>query len=248
MPRPFLKARWTNLCILSYSVDAAALSSMVPPGLELDRPDGSGGATHGCSRAWLSLVAFDFQNTRVGGISWPGCVSFPEVNLRFYVREGGRRGVCFIREFVPRRAVSWIARTVYNEPYRTIDMTSRVRGGDLGSKSVEVLHQFTAGGRVNTIHMRGTSPMRTPEPSSVEHWFKEHECGYGVSRRGRLLRYRIVHPTWDLYTPEVERLDVHLPAVYGEHFRELHGRPPEHVMLAVGSDVEVHPLESDVRS
>ena len=43
--------------------------------------------------------------------------NFEEVNLRFYVRrqEGSevRRGVVFIREMVPRRAIAFVARTFY---------------------------------------------------------------------------------------------------------------------------------------
>ena len=70
----------------------------------------------------VSLVAFGFRHTRVRGLTIPGHVTFPEINLRFYVRLGGERAVVFIREFVPRPAISIVARLVYNEPYRTIAM------------------------------------------------------------------------------------------------------------------------------
>ncbi|HTG49386.1 MAG TPA: DUF2071 domain-containing protein, partial [Gemmatimonadales bacterium] len=73
-----------------------ALAPHLPPGLALDRWEG---------HAFVSLVAFDFLDTRVGGIPWPGFTAFPEVNLRFYVREGDRRGVVFIAELVPSRMV-----------------------------------------------------------------------------------------------------------------------------------------------
>src|SRR5262249_58326885 len=89
----------------------------LPPGLELDRRDG---------RAFASLVAFDFLDTRVLGVPWPGYRNFPEVNLRFYVRRGGERGVVFVREFVPARLVAWLARQIYNEPYTALRMSSTV--------------------------------------------------------------------------------------------------------------------------
>ena len=60
------------------------------------------------------------------GISWPGYRNFPEWNLRFYVTEGDRRGVCFVREFVPKRLIAWIARWIYNEPYRSAPMKMNV--------------------------------------------------------------------------------------------------------------------------
>jgi len=106
--RPFLTARWSNLAILTYEVPPALLDPHVPAGLTLDTRGGS---------TFASLVAFDFQDTRVWGVAWPGLRRFPEINLRFYVRRGNRRGVVFIREFVPQPLVSWLARAIYNEPY-----------------------------------------------------------------------------------------------------------------------------------
>jgi len=50
------------------------------------------------------------------GVPIPFHRNFEEVNLRFYVRrkhEGvWRRGVVFIKEVVPRRAIAWVARHV----------------------------------------------------------------------------------------------------------------------------------------
>ena len=109
--RPFLRARWVDVLLVTYAVPDDALASRLPVGLEFDRWEG---------RALVSLVAFDFVDTRVWGLPWPGFVRFPELNLRFYVRYGQRRGVCFIREYVPSRWVSWLARTLYNEPYRGV--------------------------------------------------------------------------------------------------------------------------------
>src|SRR5215468_781631 len=96
--RPFLTARWTNLFLATYAVPDDLLRPHLPPGLELDRRDG---------RAFASLVAFDFLDTRVLGVPWPGYRNFPEVNLRFYVRHGEQRGVVFVREFVPLRLVAF---------------------------------------------------------------------------------------------------------------------------------------------
>lgn len=110
MPRPFLTAAWRNLILANYRTPDDLLRPHLPPGTELDRRDGS---------AWASLVGFQFHDTRVLGVSWPGYRHFPEWNLRFYVRHNGERGVCFVREFVPQRFVATVARVLYNEPYRT---------------------------------------------------------------------------------------------------------------------------------
>jgi hypothetical protein len=55
---------------------------------------------------------------------------FDEVNLRFYVhRNTGneiRRGVVFIREVVPKRAIAAIARGAYNENYIALSMRHQI--------------------------------------------------------------------------------------------------------------------------
>src|SRR5262245_23022935 len=89
MPRAFLTARWSNLFLATDAVPPALLRPRLAPGLDLDTRDG---------QAFVSLVAFDFLDTRVLGVPWPGYRNFPELNLRFYVRHGGERGVMFIRE------------------------------------------------------------------------------------------------------------------------------------------------------
>src|SRR5438270_13540279 len=101
MPVPFLTARWSNLCLLSYAVPPTLLENRLPAGLELDTRDG---------QAFVSLVAFDFLDTRVFGIPWPGYRNFAELNLRFYVRQGEERGVVFLRSEERRvgEECSWV--------------------------------------------------------------------------------------------------------------------------------------------
>src|SRR5262245_33920212 len=102
MARPFLTARWEHLAIVTYEVEPELLRARLPRGLELDERGG---------RVFASFVAFDFRGTRVLGWRVPGFVDFPEINLRFYVRETGgerRRGVCFLREYVRSRVVGLV--------------------------------------------------------------------------------------------------------------------------------------------
>lgn len=105
MSRVFLTAHWRDLIIASYAVDPEMLQYRLPRGLELDLFEG---------QAVCSLVGFRFEDTRVLGMKWPGYRNFPEINLRFYVREsdGDRRGVVFVRELVKHRVVAGIARGI----------------------------------------------------------------------------------------------------------------------------------------
>jgi hypothetical protein len=80
-----------------------------------------------------------------------------------------------------------------------------------------------------------------PRRETAEHFFKEHSWGYGVTRRGRLLRYEVNHPEWDVYPVREHRIDVDWGALYGPEWAVMTGRPPASVFLAVGSDVSVYP-------
>src|SRR3954454_24851413 len=114
MARPFLTAKWHNLFLATYAVPPATLEKRLPPGLTLDLREGN---------AFVSLVGFEFLDTRVMGVGCPGYRNFGELNLRFYVRLGEERGVVFVREFVPQRLIAWIARYLYNEPYVAAPIT-----------------------------------------------------------------------------------------------------------------------------
>ena len=115
----FLSAQWRHLVLLNYVVDPQLLKVAVPAGTELDFWEG---------RTFVSVVGFRFLETRVLGLPIPFHRDFEEVNLRFYVRrraeDGWRRGVVFLREVVPRRAIAAIARLVYNERYVACAMSS----------------------------------------------------------------------------------------------------------------------------
>src|SRR5258708_7535528 len=169
----FLTARWSNVILATYAVPHGLLRPCLPPGLELDLRDG---------QAFVSLVAFDFIDTRVLGIPWPGYRNFPELNLRFYVRHGNDRGVVFIREYVGKRLVAWIARGIYNEPYRVAPMTNSVKED---TESITVEHRLKVVGKTNVLRVTGSKPAYCPEPGSIEHFFKEHHWGFNLDRRGR---------------------------------------------------------------
>lgn len=231
MPRPFLTARWVNLCIFSWPVPPERLQPRLAPGLTLDSRHDS---------AWVSLVAFDFQDTRVKGIRWPGYVRFPEVNLRFYVRHGDQRGVMFVREYVPRRMISTIARLRYNEPYATAPMTGSAQVTD---DELDVDYTIRIGGRTHRIGAIADARAHTPPDDSDEHWFKEHSWGYGVTRRtNRLLHYRVDHPVWQVHPIREIRLDVDWAALYGNEWADMNELPPKSTVLAAGSEISVSPV------
>jgi uncharacterized protein YqjF (DUF2071 family) len=219
--RPFLTARWSNLAIFTWEVP--------PAGLELDRRGGA---------AFASLVAFDFLDTHVWGVAWPGVRTFPEINLRFYVRHGERRGVVFIREYVPSPLVAWAARAIYNEPYLVAPIESTVAGDGPAIATIRRLHWQ---GRSHALEVTGSKPAFRPTEASDEHFFKEHQWGFGRDRRGRTQVYEVRHPLWDVYPVRSSSVDLDCAQVCGGSWSFLSSEKPASVVLAAGSAVSVYP-------
>lgn len=229
MRRRFLTARWCNLVLVNYPVPEELLRPHLPPGCDLDRRGG---------HCWASLVAFQFLDTRVLGVGWPGFRHFPEWNLRFYVTHQGQRGVCFVREFVPSWLVATTARLIYNEPYRSARMTMTVEDS---SENLTAIYTVRWGGKLHSLTASGSKPAIHPASDSTEHWFKEHAWGFGTSRRGQLIRYEVSHPEWNVYPVREFTAAVDWAALYGPAWGVMQKTEPAHVVLAAGSEVSVFP-------
>ena len=226
---PFLTARWEHLILANYAVDAALLEPLIPPGLELDLLEG---------KPYVSLVAFNFLDTRVLRVPWPGYRDFPEVNLRFYVRDGSRRGVAFIREYVPKRLIAYIARGLYNEPYRYAPIEGEVHQHEA---QLEVRYALTCQGQRSEVSVIAAARAELPPENSEAHFFKEHSWGYGTSRSGRLVTYEVQHPVWETYPVKKFNLRWDWTGIYGPEWAPLADAEPRSVFLAKGSEVSVSP-------
>jgi uncharacterized protein YqjF (DUF2071 family) len=223
--------------MLNYTMPAAVLEPLVPTGTELDT---WGGET------LASLVGFRFLDTRVLGVPVPGHRDFDEVNLRFYVRrlaEDGswRRGVVFIRELVPRRAIAWVARWCYEEPYRAvpmrheIDMPAADRGGE-----GRAAYAWRLAGRWHQLEARVRGPASLPSPESEAAFITEHYWGYTARRSGSVDEYRVDHPPWRVWAATSADLQCDAAAVYGPRLGIHLKQMPLSAYVAEGSPVMVH--------
>ncbi|MEM7621669.1 MAG: DUF2071 domain-containing protein [Planctomycetota bacterium] len=234
MARPFLTATWADLILANFTVPDHLLLRRLPRGIELDRFHGS---------ACASLVGFRFLDCRVFGVKWPLHVNFPEFNLRFYVRhtESNRRGVMFVREFVPRRAIAAIANLTYNEPYAFTPMTEH-QARFAAERKIR-LNFFVQGRRQSIATISREAPV-TPLPTSDDHFFKERQWGFGVTRSGRTLTYEVNHPVWRVYPVTSHAIDIDWTLLYGKPWGVMQHAKPVSVIHAEGSRVEVQPLKT----
>jgi uncharacterized protein YqjF (DUF2071 family) len=225
----FLTAQWRSLLMINYAVDAEVLQPLVPAGVELDLWEG---------QALISMVGFLFLGTCVLGVPVPFHRDFEEINLRFYVRRradgGWRRGVSFVREIVPRRAIAWLARSLYNEPYVACPMRHRVDAG-------RCEYGWHLGGRWNHLAADVSGAPAELVPGSPEEFIFEHYWGYTGQRDGRTVEYQVEHPRWRVWEAMNPRLDCEAvaPALYGERLAAALRNPPVSAFVADGSAVGV---------
>ena len=227
----FLKAEWRKLALANYSIDPKVLKSLVPFGTELDLWQG---------KCYVSLVGFMFLNTKVLGVKIPFHTNFEEVNLRFYVRrkENGawKRGVVFVKEIVPRAAITFVANTLYREHYETLSMQHLwEENGD--ERKVE--YRWKKKGQWQTFGVktkRQAEPI--PEGSDTE-FITEHYWGYAGLNPTSSNEYEVTHPKWEAYEVQEHTIDVDFGLVYGSQFEFLNDMQPDSVMLAEGSEITV---------
>lgn len=226
--RKFLTAKWHDLIMANYEVEPSLLAGYVPTGTEPDLWDG---------KCFVSLVGLMFVDTRVMGVSIPFHINFEEVNLRFYVRRDAngeiRRAVTFIKEIVPRAAVSIVARLVYDEPYETWKMR-------LTKRENEVIYDWSRRGIKNCLSVRVGENLGVPPTESHGEFIVEHYWGYTKRRSGRTDEYKVGHPPWELYAVEDAKIDVDFGITYGEKFAFLSNQKPYSVLFAKGDEVAVY--------
>jgi len=226
--RIFLTAEWRNLVAFTYAVPSSVLLPLLPSSLELDLWQG---------QALVSLVGFQFLDTRV--IGWRAWFhrDFPEVNLRFYVRretaEGIRRGVVFIKEIVPKPAVASLARILFGENYACLPMQSAADAG----RSARYEWKFR--GRENAIAVCAEGPASLPAADSLESFILEHHWGYSRWKSGGCLEYRVERPPWRVYRVTADEATVDAAGIYGPEFADALAAPRVSVIFAEGSPVSV---------
>jgi uncharacterized protein YqjF (DUF2071 family) len=232
---PFLTAEWRHLAMLNYEVDASVVAPLLPRGTEVDFWEG---------KTYLSVVGFLFLDTRVLGVPIPFHRNFEEVNLRFYVRrkgpEGWRRGVVFVKELVPRRAIASLARALYNENYVAVPMGHSLElAADVPGRIQSVSYRWRLGGREHGLRIRTDGDPQPLSPGSHEEFIAEHYWGYTAQRDGSTVEYRVTHPTWRVSASSEARLDCDVAVVYGERFRPFLAGQPTTAFLAEGSPITV---------
>lgn len=238
--RVFLTAEWRHLILLQYAVDPSILRPLVPAGNELD-------TLHG--QTLVSLVAFRFRQTRLLGVPVPLHTDFPEVNLRFYVKRFDptgmlQRGVVFVREIVPKPAITAVARMLYGENYATFPMDCRTTAlPDVPETPASAEYHW--GPRTGSerhcahLHASASGPAEPILPGSDAWWTTQHFHGFARRRDGGTTHYQVAHPAWRCWPIERAEFTGNVAKLYGPEWQHLLEQTPVSAYFAEGSRIAV---------
>jgi uncharacterized protein len=230
MSDTFLKAEWRKLIMVNYSIDKTLLNKYLPSETEIDLFN---------DVCYLSLVGFMFLNTSIKGFKIPFHKNFEEVNLRFYVKRNEnnrwKRGVVFIKEIVPKAAVSFIANTLFKENYETLPMEHE---WEVNEDTLTIEYKWKKK-RWNSLKVIGENLLKNIEERSEEEFITEHYYGFTKINNTKTMEYSVEHPRWQIYKVNDYFIDVDFNNIYREEFGFLKDEKSKSVFLAEGSEIQV---------
>jgi len=183
---PVMFQSWNAMTFLHWPCDVKTLQRYLPTGLEVDAFDGVG---------WIGLTPFLLSGLRLPfAPACPWLSTFPETNLRTYVRGPVGPGVWFFSLDAARLAAVWGARATYGLPYHWADMHVRMDGQ-------RVDYFSNRGGRANAriiVNVGGVAA----QPGELIEFLTARFRLYSLKRR-RLAYANVDHPPWRLHSAEL---------------------------------------------
>ena len=227
----FLTAEWNDLALINYEIDPKFLQNYVPKGTELDLWNG---------KCYLSLIGFMFENVKVMGLKIPYHVNFEEVNLRFYVKrlenDIWKRGTVFIKEIVPKHAVTLVANALYKEHYQTLKM----RHSRTATNHTKLFkYEWRKNGVWHSIAVEASKNELPIAINTEAEFITEHYFGYTKYNENKTIEYEVTHPRWNQLQILNYNVDVDFEAVYGFDFKFLQTSKPSSAYLALGSKITI---------
>jgi uncharacterized protein len=215
---------WRDQLFMHWPVSASMLRALVPEPLAIDTHQGVG---------WVGITPFRVDGLRARLLPpLPGLSSFPELNLRTYVRYGERPGVWFFSLDTPNQVAVLAARVGYNLPYHTAQATLEPQGdGWFRYVSERDDAHFN-------VRYRGTGHVYHAEPGSLDHFLTERYALFVVGDDGVVSRGDIHHRPWALQDAEAE---IGVNTLAAAHGIELPPQGPK-LHFAARQDTLVWPL------
>jgi uncharacterized protein YqjF (DUF2071 family) len=191
--RPWLMTQtWHDLLFAHWPMEPEDLRFKVPAAFELDLFDGV---------AWIGIVPFYMSNVGFRGLpTLPKVSEFPELNVRTYIRVGGRPGVYFFSLDAASAPAVRAARMLLNLPYFAASMSVSRHSSTTkyeSRRNADPVAEFCG-------NYEPVGSAFTPQKGSLEHFLSERYCLHHVRRRGQPYRIDIHHSPWLLQPAQAD--------------------------------------------
>jgi len=233
--------RWNDLLFAHWPLPVATMAALIPAGLEVDTFDGY--AWVGVVPFWMDRVRMRIPGTVDRTFSFPSAETFPELNLRTYVRsrKTGRAGVYFFSLDAASPLAVAGARTIFHLPYFFARMSrTTTDDGTVNYRSRRLSYRSNVNSEATYCGL-GRAHDRSPsQPGSIEHFLTERYCLF-TTFRSRVLVGDIHHLPWPLEPATAEIRINQVPAAHG---LILPDRPPI-LHFSCALEVYIWPLRPD---
>src|SRR5205823_4332361 len=146
----------------------------------------------------------------------------------------------FIREIAPRRAVSLVARLIYNENYVTMPMRHTIeRSTNDSHESLTVSYGWRSERRWNQLRLEAAGPLDLPASGAEAEFIAGHYFAYSAQRDASCLEYKVDHVPWQCWPVTRSSFDCDVAAIYGPEFVKVFEQQPSSAMLLDGSAIAV---------
>jgi uncharacterized protein len=195
---PWIMAQnWHDLLFAHWEVPVAKMRELVPRGLEIDTFTG---------RAWIGVVPFRMSGVRLRGTpALPGLSTFPELNVRTYVKAEGKPGVWFFSLDAANRVAVEVARAWFHLPYFSARMRSEHEGNEIRYASRRLDRRGS--GESLEMKYKAEGEQFRARPETLQYFLTERYCLYALRPDGALLRGEIHHTPWTLQEARAEFME-----------------------------------------
>jgi uncharacterized protein len=189
---------WHDLLFAHWRIDVAQLRTtlrpQIPDALDIDTFQG---------QAWIGVVPFRMSGVRLRATpALPTLSAFPELNVRTYLRHGGKPGVWFFSLDAANPIAVSVARAWFHLPYFNARMRCESRNGWIEYSS-ERTHRRAPKAKLRTRY-RPIGEIFRAQPGTLEHFLTERYCLYAADSKGRITRGDIQHAPWNLQSARAE--------------------------------------------
>ena len=125
----------------------------------------------------------------------------------------GKRGVVFVKELVPKWALSFVANTFYKEHYQTVPM--RHNWNKIENK-ISVKYEWKNGDNWQQIEVNASMDKTEINEGSEEEFITEHYWGYAKVSNRQTNEYQVTHPKWKQHKVLDYKMNVDFKKVYGK--------------------------------